>query len=299
MSTQFKILVGILFTLATLVVLIILGLNENARMATVAATFQGRSIEQGASYFETYCVTCHGRRGEGIPGLAPPLNRTDLLDTKTASYLHAIKFGGTLDDFLHDTIAAGRPQPSTYYGSQHFANPMPTWSQDYGGPLRPDQVDSLVLFIENWAPGQYAPLVAINQTPIAPSGTPTPASTSAAGCNAPAPYGCAKPPFPLPPSQDVIAAGKAVYMQPDKCVVCHGASGDGNTPAGQALTPRPRNFTDCAAMKQFPMDLHYERVNEGVANTGMPAWKGKLSDLEIWQVVIYERSFCQLFTPTQ
>jgi mono/diheme cytochrome c family protein len=51
-------------------------------------------------------------------------------------------------------------------------------------------------------------------------------------------------------------------------------------------------------MQQFPMDLHYQRVNEGTPN-GMPAWKGNLSDLQIWQVIMYERSFCQLFTPAQ
>lgn len=297
MSTQFKILVGILFTLATLIVLVFLGLNENTRMATVASTFQGRSIEQGAAYFETYCVSCHGRRGEGVPGLAPPLNRKDLLDTKNTSYLKAIKFGGTLDDFIHDTIAAGRPQPSSFYASQHFANPMPTWSQDYGGPLRPDQVDSLVAFIENWAPGQYEPLVALNQTPSAPSGTPAPVPTAAAGCNAPAPYGCAKPPFPLPPGQDVLSAGKAVFEK--SCVPCHGANADGKGPASASLPKPPRNFTDCTAMAQFPMDLHYQRVNEGVTASGMPAWKGNLTDQEIWQVVMYERSFCQLFTPVQ
>lgn len=300
MSTQFKILVGILFTFATLVVLVVLGVNEESRMARVAATFQGRNIEQGASYFETYCVTCHGRHGEGLPGLGPPLNRTDLLDTTKAPYLRAIKFGGTLDDFLHDTIAAGRPQPSAFYSGQHFANPMPTWSQDYGGPLRPDQVDSLVAFIENWAPGQYQPLVALNLTPSAPSGSPTAAATPAAGCNAPAPYGCAKPPFPLPPSPDVVNAGKAVFD--DKCSPCHGSNADGNGPAASALFQqfgkKPRNFTDCEAMKQFPMDLHYERVNEGTTN-GMPAWKGGLNDTQIWQVIMYERSFCQLFTPAQ
>lgn len=300
MSTQFKILVGILFTLATLVVLVILGLNEDARMSKVASTFQGRSIEQGAAYFETYCVTCHGRRGEGVPGLAPPLNRKDLLDTKNTPYLKALKFGGTLDDFLHDTIAAGRPQPSAFYAAQHFANAMPTWSQDYGGPLRPDQVDSLVAFIENWAPGQFEPLVALNQTPTAPTGPATPAPTAAAGCNAPAPYGCAKPPFPLPPSPDVVSAGKAIFTE--KCAPCHGVNADGNGPAASALFTqfgkKPRNFTDCEAMKQFPMDLHYQRVNEGTTN-GMPAWKGGLPDEQIWQVIMYERSICQLFTPAQ
>ena len=161
MSTQAKILIGILFTFATLVVLLIIGVNEDNRMNQMQSTFHGRAVERGAEYFETYCYTCHGVHGEGQPGLGPPVHRTDLLDTKKAPYSRSIKFGGTLDDFLHDTIAAGRPQPSVYYASQHFAGTMPTWSQDYGGPLRPDQIDALVSFIENWAPGENPPLVAI------------------------------------------------------------------------------------------------------------------------------------------
>ena len=27
---------------------------------------------------------------------------------------------------------------------------MPTWSQDYGGPMRPDQIRDLVNFVMNW-----------------------------------------------------------------------------------------------------------------------------------------------------
>src|SRR5919199_2306781 len=134
MSTQFKILLGILFTLGTLAVMLILGVNEESRMARTALSFQGRNIERGAEYFDTYCSPCHGPRGQGIASRGPALNRKDLLDTKNAPYLKAIKWGGTLSDFLHDTIAAGRPQPSAYYQKQGYQNPMPTWSSDYGGP---------------------------------------------------------------------------------------------------------------------------------------------------------------------
>jgi mono/diheme cytochrome c family protein len=288
MSTQLKILIGILFTLGTLIAVVILGVNEDARMTRQQQTFEGRNIERGAEYFATYCYTCHGNRGEGVAGLGPPLNRTDLLDTKNAPYLRYIKWGGTLSDFLHDTIAAGRPQPSAYYASQNFANRMPTWSQDYGGPLRPDQVDSLVAFIENWAPGTNPPLVAI------PTGTATPAVATGA-TPTPAPVAQVTPPFPLPPSQDIINAGKEVFT--GKCVPCHGVNADGKGPAASALPKPPRNFTDCAAMQQFSMSMHYDAVENGRTANGMPAWKGNLTEDEIWRVIMYERSFCQVFTP--
>jgi len=126
----------------------------------------------------------------------------------------------------------------------------------------------------------------------------TPASTSGGGTiPAPPPAAAVKPPFPLPPSPDVIAAGKAIYMQPDKCVLCHGPNGDGKGIAASGLNPPPRNFTDCTAMKEFPLSTHYDHVVNGVSGTGMSAWKDKLTDEQIWQVVMYERSFCQFYTP--
>ena len=41
---------------------------------------------------------------------------------------------------------------------------------------------------------------------------------------------------------DEYAQGKKLYS--DKCLICHDAKGDGNGPAGSALSPKPANFTD-------------------------------------------------------
>ncbi len=38
------------------------------------------------------------------------------------------------------------------------------------------------------------------------------------------------------------AAAREIYNQ--RCTTCHGASGTGDGPAGAALTPRPRSFSD-------------------------------------------------------
>ena len=40
---------------------------------------------------------------------------------------------------------------------------------------------------------------------------------------------------------DEYTLGKKLYS--DKCQVCHGAKGDGNGPAGAALSPKPADFT--------------------------------------------------------
>jgi mono/diheme cytochrome c family protein len=41
---------------------------------------------------------------------------------------------------------------------------------------------------------------------------------------------------------DEYAQGKKLYS--DKCQICHGLKGDGNGPAGAALSPKPADFTN-------------------------------------------------------
>ncbi len=216
MSVQFKILIGILFTVATVVVLVVYWLAEDTRMSNYQASFQGRTIQAGAEYFERYCISCHGENGEGIVGKGPPLNRVDLLDTKNTPYLNAISFSGTTEDFIRNTIAAGRPQFSEYYSSENYPEHMPTWSQDYGGPLRPDQVDALTAYVMNWAPGEFEPVVAIVTPTPGPTPTPIPPDELLKTI-----------PFALPPDDATLNAGQAVYDK--NCAACHGETlaGDG------------------------------------------------------------------------
>jgi mono/diheme cytochrome c family protein len=47
---------------------------------------------------------------------------------------------------------------------------------------------------------------------------------------------------PWNPSDDMIAHGKSLFAQ--NCAMCHGATGEGNGPAGASLKPPPRNFVE-------------------------------------------------------
>lgn len=140
---KYYILVG-MGALATAVVLFaVMSIDEPRRMESFSRSYASRQIEEGAAIFENNCRTCHGPQGEGTP-LGPTLNYAAMFNGER---LAAFGWAGTLEDFLRGTISAGRPVPSE---GTSYPERMPTWSEAYGGPLRIDQIESVVGFILNW-----------------------------------------------------------------------------------------------------------------------------------------------------
>lgn len=87
-----------------------------------------------------------------------------------------------------------------------------------------------------------------------------------------------------------IAAGKELYDI--NCATCHGDTGRGDGPAGSALDPKPANLVQTAAETE-PIYSHWV-ISEGGAAAGlsssMVAYKGILTDEQIWQIVAYVES---------
>ena len=75
------------------------------------------------------------------------------------------------------------------------------------------------------------------------------------------------------------------------CVSCHGEKGDGNGPAGAALTPKPTNFTDGANAARLTDEYVYKMVKDGGAANGkspmMIAWGSTMKDDELRHVSAY------------
>jgi mono/diheme cytochrome c family protein len=88
-------------------------------------------------------------------------------DPQQPDRLKNLGWVGTRDAFLLTTLIHGRPTSITYW--QNGA--MPAWSQTAGGPLRMDQLEDLVAYIENWDKGDQwtlDDLFAVKQFPIVP-----------------------------------------------------------------------------------------------------------------------------------
>lgn len=88
------------------------------------------------------------------------------------------------------------------------------------------------------------------------------------------------------------AAGLEVHKA--NCAKCHGAGGKGDGPAGKLLKTKPADWTDKAKMSKLSDNELFNVTKNGGGAVGksklMPAWKDKLSDQQIWDVVAFIRS---------
>lgn len=73
------------------------------------------------------------------------------------------------------------------------------------------------------------------------------------------------------------------------CVSCHGATGQGDGPAGTALEPKPANFHDPDLIAASSPYQFYNAVRLGVPGTGMVAYS-QLSDRDAWAIAFYLKS---------
>ena len=95
---------------------------------------------------------------------------------------------------------------------------------------------------------------------------------------------------PFSGKADAAEAGKQVYT--DNCASCHGDGAKGDGPAGASLDPKPANLVE--ALSEDQDDRIFWTISEGGVPAGksasMVAWKGTLSEDEIWQTITYLRT---------
>ena len=72
------------------------------------------------------------------------------------------------------------------------------------------------------------------------------------------------------------------------CAICHGtAAGDASaSPVAKGLYPKPPQLaTD--GVEDDAEGLSYWKIKHGIRLTGMPSWKGSLSDTQIWTLALF------------
>jgi len=86
-----------------------------------------------------------------------------------------------------------------------------------------------------------------------------------------------------PLGMESATAGAEVFR--NNCEVCHGTQGHGDGPAGASLDPAPKNLPELSTVVSD--DYLFWRISTGKEGTSMVAWKGVLTEEQIWQVISF------------
>jgi mono/diheme cytochrome c family protein len=89
---------------------------------------------------------------------------------------------------------------------------------------------------------------------------------------------------PVPANETNLTAGARVYRS--TCAVCHGLPEQPATPIARGLFPKPPQLFEGKGVIDDPPGETYWKAANGIRLTGMPSFKGTLSDTELWQVAL-------------
>jgi len=210
---------------ALIVLLLGMALAFSAMSNSQALAQQGSDpevLKQGAELYAQNCFVCHGEQGQGRVGATLAKNWPSIRP----------------DLEIKSIISRGVS-----------GSPMPSWGQEYGGPLSSAQIDSLAAYILTWESGEPFKYV--------PETAPT-----------------SRPPITaLPDVQGDPNQGAVLFDA--NCVMCHGPNGQGRIGA-----------TLSKAWSGIRPDLSVKAtISNGVSGSLMPAWSqgkgGPLSETEI------------------
>lgn len=93
---------------------------------------------------------------------------------------------------------------------------------------------------------------------------------------------------PLASTPDLIKDGQEHFGH--HCGICHGLDGHATgVPFAAQMSPPVPDLADKDIQEYTDGQLHWI-VQNGMAPSGMPSWKGILDDDEMWKVVLYIRN---------
>lgn len=89
---------------------------------------------------------------------------------------------------------------------------------------------------------------------------------------------------PAPADEASFLAGAEVYKQ--DCAVCHGLPGEAKSVIAQGMYPAPPELFHGTGVTDDPAWETHWKAENGIRLTGMPGFKGRLSDRQLWQVSV-------------
>lgn len=77
---------------------------------------------------------------------------------------------------------------------------------------------------------------------------------------------------------------KAAHLYREHCAICHGLPDQEKTPTAKGMYPSPPQLFHGKGVTDDEAGETYWKVANGIRLTGMPAYRGPLSDHDLWSV---------------
>ncbi len=87
---------------------------------------------------------------------------------------------------------------------------------------------------------------------------------------------------PMPADEQTFLAGAGVYK--NNCAGCHGLPTVSKSAIAEGMYPSPPQLFRGTGVTDDPVGETYWKVENGIRMTGMPSFKGRLAESQIWQV---------------
>ena len=90
------------------------------------------------------------------------------------------------------------------------------------------------------------------------------------------------PPSPVSADEASFIAGATVYKQ--YCGLCHGLPGQSTVDYATTMFPKPPQLFRGKGVTDDPASETYWKAANGIRLSGMPSFKSRLTDTQLWQV---------------
>ncbi|HYL87114.1 MAG TPA: cytochrome c [Candidatus Angelobacter sp.] len=88
----------------------------------------------------------------------------------------------------------------------------------------------------------------------------------------------------VPADETNLVQGAKVYKE--QCAVCHGLPGEPKSAVALGMYPDPPQLFHGVGVTDDEAWESYWKVENGIRMTGMPGFKGQLTEAQIWQVAV-------------
>jgi thiosulfate dehydrogenase len=88
----------------------------------------------------------------------------------------------------------------------------------------------------------------------------------------------------VPANETNLLTGAKVYKE--NCAACHGLPGEPKSAIAQGMYPAPPQLFHGVGVTDDDAWESYWKVENGIRMTGMPGFKGQLTETQIWQVSV-------------